>query len=288
MLREIKALLLKKPYRLPDSISSFHHEVIAREGNVYSHPLLEAAAESGRGNPLRMVPLKESFVPGDIRKLIERENQKYGFLVDEPKHLDNLTLHMGALSLPEKVFEELKRLKDHYTYNYHHVLGVACIVARMALDFGWDEAEVGRAIEAAFLFDIGIGHIPEEILDQPEALTASERKLTSAHPVYSALLIAHYYQDPDYRAIEPVLNHHENLDGSGYPRKVQNSDLLSNMIRAADLFDALISERPFRKYFSSAEAMELCEKEIDEGKIMHEVFPLLFFYHKFLQGAKAA
>jgi HD-GYP domain-containing protein (c-di-GMP phosphodiesterase class II) len=264
--------------KLPLSINTWNHEVIAREGEFFTPELLTKVAEMGKQFKLCSKEIAKTFIVKDFIKLLERENSKYGFLVKQKVMYKRLIAHIEKIELCDRVITELDWLKKNYNYNYHHILGVMGLVARMSLDFGWTEAEILDAIKAALIFDIGIGHVPVEVIMKVSELTKKEREMINFHPVYSALLTAYYYHDKSYPLVDIVLTHHENLDKSGYPRSVANNNLVSNMIRAADLIDALISERPFRVYFSTKEALEICENEIDRGKIMREVFPLLLYY----------
>jgi HD-GYP domain-containing protein (c-di-GMP phosphodiesterase class II) len=264
--------------KLPLSINTWNHEVIAREGEFFTPELLAKVAEMGKQFKISSKELTNCFIVKDFIKLLERENSKYGFLVSQKVMYKRLISHIEKMCVSSRVMMELEWLKKNYNYNYHHILGVMGLVTRMALDFGWPEEEIQEAIMAAMVFDIGIGHIPVEVIMKVSDLSKTEREMINLHPVYSALLTAYYFHDRSHPLVDIVLNHHENLDKSGYPRAVENKNLISNMIRAADLIDALISERPFRIYFSTKEALEICENEIDRGKIMREVFPLLFYY----------
>jgi HD-GYP domain-containing protein (c-di-GMP phosphodiesterase class II) len=268
------------------NVSTWDQKVITKRGDRFSGRLLTEVADMGKKFPFNLAPLGGSFIMDDLQILLKNEQGKYGFIMDNPDVYKSLIKYIEEIKIPPQFILELTWLKQRYNYNYQHILGVTAIVTRMAMDYFWNEEEIRLAAEAAILFDIGLGKVDPLIFTKEKSINKKERTIIDCHPIFTALLIAYYYQSEDHPLIEPVLNHHENRDKSGYPRGVENLHILSNQLRAADLFHALISERPFRKSYSMKEAMKICAQEIDSGKIIHEAFPLIFFYN--YQNAKVS
>jgi len=100
--------------------------------------------------------------------------------------------------------------------------------------------------EAAILHDVGKIKLDQSILNAPRALTDEEFELVKTHSL-EGYRLAKEYGVPDEVAIH-ILNHHERCDGSGYPRGLSQEQIpiLSKILSVADVFDALLSHRPYK------------------------------------------
>lgn len=283
IVKKLKKFFSKnKTFQIPVFLNTWNNRVIAREGAYFTPELIKESAHMGKKFPLKKTLVKDTFVLQDFETLLKKDMKKYGFITENLKYLEDLKEYLGKVSLPEPVISELEWLKKNYPYNYHHIIAVTALTIRFARDFFIDEKLIIESAEAALLYDMGIGHISPNIINKSGLLSHQERLITNYHPIYSALLIAHYYQDENYPLLEPVLNHHENSDGTGFPRKIQNDSALSQIIKIADTFDALISARPFRKFVSPLEAFKICEQQIQVGKINLDILPILYSYYLFI------
>ena len=108
---------------------------------------------------------------------------------------------------------------------------------------------------AGLLHDIGKMTIPVSILNKPGKLTDEEYEIMKSHPINAAELLKNYVSNDIVRAIE---GHHEKLDGSGYPygRKGDNIHYYSKILAICDVYDALTSDRPYRKAAFPNEVIE--------------------------------
>ncbi|MBN2352839.1 MAG: HD domain-containing protein [Spirochaetales bacterium] len=276
---------LKKRLKLALFLNTWNYTVIARKGDQFSENLLKKASESGKSYELSFTRVGDTFVAEDFKKLLKKDSTKYAFITDNLKFLDDLADYLGEVRLPDTVLVELGWMKEYYIYTYHHVIAVTALVIRMARDLTFSKEEIVKTAELALLYDIGITRVPLEIVNKQGELTNHDRDVIHLHPVYSALLIAHYYQNEHFPHLDAILHHHEALDGSGEPQGIRNDDLISNMICVADTFDALISARPFRKHYSTKEAFKICEELMTKGKIIPEILPLIYSYFLFINKA---
>lgn len=135
--------------------------------------------------------------------------------------------------------------KDAYTAG--HSERVARWAVMIARKLGLEEREVEELRAMAVLHDIGKIGMPERILNKPGPLTREEMELVKSHPVTGAQILQPIKSFHHYIPI--VRHHHEWFDGHGYPDRVGGSDLpLTVWIAAtADAFDAMTSNRPYRK-----------------------------------------
>jgi putative nucleotidyltransferase with HDIG domain len=134
--------------------------------------------------------------------------------------------------------------RDPYTAG--HQRRVADIAMMTARRLGFDEHRVSTIRMAALLHDLGKLQIPAEILSRPTRLNPLERALVQEHAEASHAILAPV--DFDEAIATMVLQHHERLDGSGYPRGLKGNDILpeSRLLAVADSLEAMASHRPYR------------------------------------------
>jgi hypothetical protein len=117
--------------------------------------------------------------------------------------------------------------------------------------------EVALILAAARVHDIGKIGIPDVILHKADRLTAEERAVMELHPVHGANLLRRY---GDFaRGVDIVLHHHEQMDGNGYPNHLRGAEIPfgARVIAVADSFDAMTSDRPYRKGMQVHKAAEI-------------------------------
>jgi response regulator RpfG family c-di-GMP phosphodiesterase len=136
-------------------------------------------------------------------------------------------------------------LRDNETAG--HSRRVCRYSLEMARAMGWSETQMGTLARGAHLHDIGKLGIPDSILLKPGPLTAEEWKLMQRHVQIGFDLVKDIAFLSD--ASEIVLTHHERYNGSGYPRGLKGEEILSGsrIFALADSFDAITSDRPYRR-----------------------------------------
>lgn len=146
--------------------------------------------------------------------------------------------------------------RDPYTFS--HSLRVTEIAVLIAADMKLSSERIRVVHEAAYLHDIGKVGIPDRVLNKAGRLTREEMRYMQAHPRIGYNVLARL---PLFRDIaEIVLCHHERWDGLGYPAglKGRKIPVESRIIAVADAFDAITSDRPYRK----GQSMEFGLEEI--------------------------
>jgi putative nucleotidyltransferase with HDIG domain len=162
-------------------------------------------------------------------------------------------------ALKEKMTSQIiismsKLLELHDDYTKGHMENVGKLSKRIAIEMGLSETQVDEAYYAGLIHDIGKAIIPKEILNKKGLLTKEEYDLIKKHPETGHDILQ---QSPQMNKISKnILNHHERWDGQGYPNGVsgENIPLISRILTAADAFDAMIHDRPYRKALSLNEA----------------------------------
>lgn len=142
-------------------------------------------------------------------------------------------------------FMDLKRKDD---YLIRHSLNVAIYSILLGFKLGFNREQISILGVGALLSDIGMNNVNERVTLKKDKLDAKDKKEVRKHPVWGyKFLKENHLISPLTRAI--VLQHHERLDGSGYPRGLEGDKILelSQVVSVADTFDALTSDRPYRK-----------------------------------------
>lgn len=145
--------------------------------------------------------------------------------------------------------------KDAYTHG--HCERVADYASALARDIGLDEMTMFWFRIGALLHDVGKVVVPSEILNKPGRLTDEERMIMERHPAAGAELLSTI--EFPWDILPMIRGHHERWDGRGYPDRLAGEaiPLSARIICVADVFDALTTDRPYRRGFSREQALEM-------------------------------
>jgi putative two-component system response regulator len=151
--------------------------------------------------------------------------------------------------------------RDNETGN--HILRMSHSSALMARYLGWNEEQCELLLHASPMHDIGKIGIPDHILLRPGPLTPAEWEIMKSHTTIGAHILEGDASDLLRCAREIALCHHEKWDGSGYPRGLANDTipLPGRIVALADVFDALISVRPYKRAWTVEAAVAHIQAE---------------------------
>jgi putative nucleotidyltransferase with HDIG domain len=181
-------------------------------------------------------------------------NVSFLSVVTEPTFV-NLSYDISALKDIVKKVE----VKDRYTYL--HCNRVAKYSIKIAQKMKLNRVQVENLNLSSTLHDIGKIHIPEEILNKPSKLTEEEFEIIKKHPSDGAEMIKETF----YEEIAPIIEqHHERLNGSGYPKGLKGDEILleAKIIAVSDTFDAMTEDRVYRKASNAQEAFDVIKSSI--------------------------
>jgi putative nucleotidyltransferase with HDIG domain len=145
---------------------------------------------------------------------------------------------------------------DRDSSTFHHSERVAHYAVSLAGELGLDETVTELIEQAASVHDLGKIGVPDRVLLKPGPLTVEERSTMWLHTEIGARILGQFHQ---FRSgAEIVLHHHEAFDGSGYPGGLAGEaiPLGARVVAVADAFDAMTSDRPYRRALSVEEATE--------------------------------
>jgi len=157
----------------------------------------------------------------------------------------------------KKSVVSLIQLRQHDDAVFSHSVNVAALSVFIGKFLRLSRQQLRILALGSLMHDLGKIRVPLEILNKPESLSEEEWHLIRKHSLWSAELMAERISE-EGESVLIALQHHERLDGSGYPYGLSGEEIhfLSRICACADVYDALTVDRPYRKRFSYAEALE--------------------------------
>ena len=144
-----------------------------------------------------------------------------------------------------------------------HIVRISHYCRVLAMAIGMDETEADLLLQTSPMHDVGKIGIPDEILLKPGKLSDEERTIMMRHTEIGAKIIGRHENRLLQMARTIALTHHERWDGKGYPQGIGGEDIPieGRIVALADVFDALISERPYKQAWPMDKAVELIQQE---------------------------
>lgn len=151
----------------------------------------------------------------------------------------------------------VNRMREVDAYTYTHSMNVGMLAVMVGRWMGVPEEGLSELMIAGLLHDIGKYRVPEKILNKKGKLTAEELCVMRKHVNYGYDLLKQN-NDIHERVRMGVLSHHERNDGSGYPRQLKDNEIhpYGKILAVVDVYDAMISERVYKKRETPFEVME--------------------------------
>lgn len=180
----------------------------------------------------------------NIEALQEKISRIVHSVVDEILEHDEILINMVDL-----------KMYDDYTF--FHSTNVAVISAIIGIGLGMPRRDLYELAQGGLLHDLGKICIPDVILNKKEPLTDDEMQLIRTHPLQGYEIIKKKL-DLSARSYVAILQHHEKVDGTGYPYGLtgERITLFGKILAIADVYDALTSDRPYRPGWPPSEALE--------------------------------
>jgi len=207
--------------------------------SVNSDPILDGEAGEPKGAVVTFHDITES-------------RQAHRTISEYAKQLEN------SVYQTLNVIANMVEMRDPYTAG--HERNVATLARDIAKEMGWDEAHCRNLEQAGLVHDIGKIAIPAEILARPSRLTSMEYQIVQSHASRSYEILKDV--DFPFPIAEIVYQHHERMDGSGYPRGLKGDEISveARVLAVADVVESMASHRPYRAALGMDAALEEIKK----------------------------
>ena len=151
----------------------------------------------------------------------------------------------------------LLRLKESGDYRFEHGVSMAAWAAILGRQIGLHRDELETLAVGCAMCDVGMTQLPAEMLGQANQLSEGQQRIIRAHPTMGAELVSDS-KNVNFEVLGIIENHHERMDGSGYPRGLQGAaiPLLARIAGLVDAYDAMITPRPWAPARTSHEAAQ--------------------------------
>ena len=168
---------------------------------------------------------------------------------------------VGSLDRNPDALLLLSRIREKDSYLLEHSLNVGILSAHFARSLGMSQPEIEAAAHSGLLHDLGKIKIPDEILHKPGRLTEAEMDEMKKHVEYGVDFLS--AMNLDEGLIRVVSEHHERLDGLGYPKRLKGEEISYNgrILAIADMYDALTADRCYKAGMPSQKALQILMKD---------------------------
>lgn len=246
MLKRVKSLNFFSLYIIDEYSSSEIEDIIKPELRQKSISIIkETFCEIER---IASVHKFEKRAMNDYTK----QEQKYFNSINNiaEELLDNVLSNKNVLL-------SLVDIKSMDNYTYAHCVNVAVISLILGISLNLSKRNLTHLCIGALIHDIGKSFIPSDILQKPGKLTAEEFEVIKQHSKYGYDFLGNSFNLSSHSKLI-VLQHHERFDGFGYPNKISGTDIsyLSRIVSIADVYDALTSDRPYKRAMCPSDALE--------------------------------
>lgn len=235
-------------------------------GTTLNEQILEEVASSNGERPDEQPLLQYGCVRNDLQYFLD--SPAYRSVFSNRNKILALLHSMRAIQLATPCLETLAYFRRYDVCTYRHMLMVFALTTLLAEDLLTNSDDRIRGTMASPTHDIGKICVPLHILKKRTPLTLAERQQLNHHPLAGSVLLSYFLGDPCQLPVIVARDHHERRDGSGYPRGIHSKDPLTEIIIVCDIYDALISPRPYRPVsYDNRTAIEEITKLAEKGEI---------------------
>lgn len=248
-------------------VHTLDNQLLLPAGSVLSTETLENLIRSNQAASYQTHPLLEyGMVKHDLLRQMSRP--PYDYIFSGQEIIAEVMIMLGKVQHVIPVLQSLDYFKINDYHTYCHVLMVSALSALLAKDLLSDYQECANTVLIGPTHDIGKICVPLHILKKETPLTRAEKSIIDHHTTAGYVLLSYFHKDPKNIAAIVARDHHERRDGSGTPRGLQLTDLMVEIIVACDVYDALISPRPYRTAsYNNRTALEEITKMAEKNKI---------------------
>ena len=251
-----------------NSYKSFYRSTLfksARELNQRKNTIAENDESESIGNPISFTE-KVEVVYQNASKALNELFSNPDALVNYKESKKVVNDLVDSVMDDDFTLKSLMCIATHDYYTHTHSINVAIYSLSLGTFLGYSTDELKDLGEAALLHDLGKSKINSKIINKNGKLTQGEFEVIKRHPVYGAKL-GMKLGIKNKRVLDGIKYHHEKIDGTGYPSGLYKNEIpvFAQIIGVCDIFDALTSQRSYKKAMTSFEALKLMKVEMSSG-----------------------
>lgn len=274
-LQDNQADLIITDYKMPEMdgikfitetrrLEHYEHVPIMMITVVSEKEVRYEALEAG-ATAFLMRPIDQFECRTSCRNLLKMQEQH--LVIQDRADLLSRQVRLATEQIVLREQETLLRLakageyRDEETGN--HVIRMAKYARKIAEELGLSEEECANIEYAAPMHDIGKIGIPDGVLLKPGKLNAQEWEIMQSHTTIGYNILSNSQSKYMQMGAVIALYHHERFDGQGYPNGLSGTDipLIARIVTVADVYDALVSVRPYKEAWSSVKAVQYLQKQ---------------------------
>lgn len=204
---------------------------------------------------------------GELNAFVAKNSE--GIIDDMLRHVDQI---FSKARNPLHLLDMMLCIRSYDDITYAHSMNVALICDIIGRWLKLSDDDLMVLVTAGLLHDIGKLRIPPEIIKKPGRLTNEEFAMIQKHPGFGFDILR--TKNVDSRIANAALQHHERYNGRGYPDKLTGieTDFFASIVAIADVYDAMTSNRSYRKGICPFDVLEQMEREKDsyEPEVLHK------------------
>jgi len=263
----MRSILLTHP------VITLDKELLIAAGTELSDDRIAEIAGNTRTNRRMKLSMFDT-VGKDLLELVHAP--PYNIIFHPDTETSSLLDGMGEADFPFQALETLRYFKEYDYHTYRHQLMVFALSGLVARDMLPEDESISRLSSAGPFHDIGKICVPLDILRKDTPLSKTERKTLDNHSAAGYVLMSYYCKDPGCLGPVSARDHHERRDGSGKPTGKSLDNILVEIIAVCDIYDALISPRPYRPIsYDNRSAIEELVDMADMGAIGMDIVRVL-------------
>ena len=262
---------MDRPLELCYPVTTLDDQELLPAGAILTTDAMDRLIRSAKNHAFTTFPL---LTHGTIAIDLERicSNPPYNQIFSDRARKQDVFDHLQQVKLVKPLLGIYDYFKTRDPYTYRHILTVFALSLLLSQDLIESRSELAMELLSASNHDLGKICVPMAVLKKSTLLNEQERQQLSHHVAAGYVLLSYYLQDPHHPAAVTARDHHERRDGSGYPRGIKLKNKLVEIVGVSDVFDALITRRPYRAHsYDLRTALETLSQQADRGELSPDI-----------------
>jgi len=266
---------MDRPLELHYPVTTLDDQELLPAGTLLTADAMERLIRSAQNHTFATRPLlTHGTIASDLEGICN--NTPYNRIFSDSARKQAVFDRLQRVELVEPLFGIYDYFKARDPYTYRHILTVFALSLLLAQDLMESRRELAMEVLSASNHDLGKICVPMAVLKKSTPLSEQERQRLSHHAAAGYVLLSYYLQDLDHPAAITARDHHERRDGSGYPCGIRLQNEIVEIVGVSDVFDALITRRPYRaRSYDLRTALETLSQQAEGGVLSEDIVQAL-------------